>query len=87
MLLQTDLRGANLVDAQLSKANLCGANLDGVDLSSARLWRTDLRHANLANTKNLIPEQLAEAILDETTIMPDGSHWQPPVDEGADEEV
>lgn len=87
MLLQTDLRGANLVDAQLSKANLCGANLDGVDLSSARLWRTDLHHANLANTINLIPEQLAEAIFDETTIMPDRTRWKPPVHEGSDEEV
>jgi uncharacterized protein YjbI with pentapeptide repeats len=92
MMLETDLRGANLknanlVEARVSKANLYGANLEGVDLSGARMWRTDLRHANLANTKNLTSEQLAEAILDETTIMPDGTCWQPPGDEGLDEEV
>jgi uncharacterized protein YjbI with pentapeptide repeats len=71
------LRGADLSDADLNNTDLFGAKLEG----------TTLRGANLREAKELTSRQLSQAILDETTILPDGSHWQSPGDEGADEEV
>lgn len=43
----TDLRGANLWNAYLSKADLRGANLRGADLRNANLWNAYLKWADL----------------------------------------
>jgi uncharacterized protein YjbI with pentapeptide repeats len=75
---QVDLREANLSRVNMSGADLCDANLCQADLRVANLSRAKLSGTDLKDTKNLTPTQLSQAILDETTIMPDGSHWQPP---------
>jgi len=75
---QVDLRDANLSRVNMSGADLCDANLCQADLRVANLSRAKLSGTDLKDTKNLTPTQLSQAILDETTIMPDGSHWQPP---------
>ena len=65
-----------LRDAYLKGAYLSGANLRDTDLRDTNLIGTDLRGAklfgaDLSNAKNLTREQIAEAITDETTILPD----------------
>jgi len=69
---EADLNGASLGGADLSEASLRGANLSG-----ANLRRANMRGAYLWEASNITDEQLAEAILDETSIMPDGSRWKP----------
>ena len=44
-----NLRGANLRGADLSNANLRDADLRGADLSNANLWGANLRGADLSN--------------------------------------
>jgi len=63
---------------QGSRAILSGANLKGVrlaetDLRGADLSGTNLREANLKDAL-VTADQLASAILDETTALPDGSN-------------
>jgi uncharacterized protein YjbI with pentapeptide repeats len=67
---QTNLSHANLTRANLSRADLTGANLRGANLAGALLNGTILRGADLSGVKNLTKEQLAEAVIDETTILP-----------------
>jgi uncharacterized protein YjbI with pentapeptide repeats len=99
-LFSADLFAADLDNAILSDANLSSADLRRTNFSRADLRNTDfneaelsskvpanLRGANLRDAKNITHEQLSQAILDKTTILPDGSHWQPPGDEGTDEEL
>lgn len=83
------LGGANLqqsimVGVELRKCCLVGADLRGADMTNANIF---LRETNLLTATSIYKEKFKEAILDENSIMPDGSHWQPPVDEGIDEEV
>ena len=66
-----DLSGANLERANLSYADATNANFRGADLRDANLKGTILRGADLREAKNLTREQLAEAIIDETTLLPD----------------
>ncbi len=63
----TNLSGAVLQKAKLSSANLTGANLSGVDLRSV-----DLRGADLREVKNITMKQLAQAIVDRRTRLPEG---------------
>ncbi len=63
----TDLSGADLQKAKLSSANLTGANLSGADLRSV-----DLRGADLREVKNITMKQLAQAIVDRRTRLPEG---------------
>ena len=67
---RTDLSHANLTRANLSRADLTGANLRGANLAGAVLTGTILRGADLSDVKNLTKTQLAEAVIDETTILP-----------------
>ena len=48
-ILDYDLRGANLINANLSDTDLRGANLINANLSDANLINTDLKDANLIN--------------------------------------
>ncbi len=91
-LISADLSGANLDGAKLSEAwlisadltdtDLTNADLSGANLGAARMSGTKLSGANLigANLRNakVSEEQLAEAIRDENTIIPDGSKYKPP---------
>lgn len=75
-----DLHGAFIRRIDLSRANLEGANLSGADctnasfrganLKDALLAGTVLRGADLTDVKNLTVEQLSEALIDESTILP-----------------
>lgn len=77
---EADLTRANLKDADLRGADLSGARLDG-----AILWRADVRgafvrgtslkethleRANLSGVTDLTTEALAEAIIDNNTVLP-----------------
>ncbi len=67
---RTNLSHTNLTRANLSHADLTGADLRGANLGGAILTGTILRGANLSDVKNLTKEQLAVAIVDDTTILP-----------------
>jgi uncharacterized protein YjbI with pentapeptide repeats len=67
---RTNLSHANLTRANLSHADLTGANLTGANLAGAILTGTILRGADLSDVKNLTKEQLADAVVDNTTILP-----------------
>lgn len=67
---RTDLSGANLTRANLSGADCTGASFRGADFRGANLKGTILRGADLTGAKNLTWEQLAEAVIDETTVLP-----------------
>ena len=81
------LVGANLSEADLREADLCEANLKGADLSGANLTEADITRADLtgadltlANLKGADLREarvslgaLSKAVVDETTIMPDGT--------------
>jgi uncharacterized protein YjbI with pentapeptide repeats len=69
------LRKADLSETNLSRANCAGtdftdANLRGSDLADADLRGAVLRGADLRDTKNLTVEQLADAIIDDSTLLP-----------------
>lgn len=83
MLEMADLTNADLSGADLGGANLHMANLTGAVLHSADLSGADLRYVNLKgadlNRAKLAGARLHEVSCDETTILPDGSHWSPGV--------
>ncbi len=73
---RADLSGAKLSVADLMRANLRGANLQGADLwmsdmKDTILDGTDLRGANLAEVTGLKANQLAQAVVDTKTQLPD----------------
>jgi uncharacterized protein YjbI with pentapeptide repeats len=68
---RTDLSGANLERANLSYADATNANFRGANFRDANLEGTILRGADLRDVKNLTREQLAAAIIDESTLLPD----------------
>src|SRR6266849_10683402 len=67
---RTNLSHTNLARANLSHADLTGANLRGANLAGAILTGTILRGADLREVRNLTKEQLAVAVVDDTTILP-----------------
>jgi uncharacterized protein YjbI with pentapeptide repeats len=74
---KADLRGAHLRGVLLFEANLSVANLRGTDLFRAHLGgadlsKADLRGADLRRAQGLLTEQLADAIGDAKTLLPDG---------------
>lgn len=77
-----DLTGVNLEMANLSEAEFQGASLIGANFEFATLKETNLS-ANLTGAK-ITSEQLAHAILDEHTILPDGTHWKSTADPSQD---
>ena len=73
---RADLSGARLSVADLMRANLRGANLQGADLwmsdmKDTILDGTDLRGANLTEVTGLKADQLAQAVVDTKTQLPD----------------
>jgi uncharacterized protein YjbI with pentapeptide repeats len=68
---RTDLSDADLERANLSYADATNAIFRGANFKDAVLKGTILRGADLRDAKNLTREQLAEAITDETTLLPD----------------
>ncbi|MGP0059382.1 MAG: pentapeptide repeat-containing protein [Beijerinckiaceae bacterium] len=67
---RTDLSGANLEGANLSYADCKNAIFRGVNFKDAVLEGTNLVGADLSDARNLTREQLARAIIDDTTILP-----------------
>lgn len=68
---RTNLSGTSLRDANLSNADASGAIFRGADFAGADLAGTRLIGSDLTGAMNLTVEQLREAILDETTKLPD----------------
>jgi len=68
---RTVLDHASLVGANLTRANMTGVSARGADFKGAILNGTILKGADLSGAKNLTHLQLANAIVDETTILPD----------------
>jgi uncharacterized protein YjbI with pentapeptide repeats len=76
-----DLHGAFLRRVDLSDTNLQGANFAGTDFTDADLRGSDLMDANmkgailrgadLREVANLAWEQLSEAVIDDSTRLPD----------------
>ncbi|MBL8116165.1 MAG: pentapeptide repeat-containing protein [Anaerolineae bacterium] len=69
-LVNSDLGSTNLVSADLHSVDLGGANLFGAQLDGA-----DLRYTSLRETK-VTEEQLRGAMLNNNTILPDGTWYQ-----------
>lgn len=68
----TNLQGANLSGADLYKAKLQSAKLTEANLSGADLSGADLRGADLRGVKNITINQLAQAVVDIRTRLPEG---------------
>jgi uncharacterized protein YjbI with pentapeptide repeats len=64
--IDADLSGADLTETDLREAQLQWANLQG-----ANLTRAELSGANMSDVRNLEPEQIDLAFIDEKTICPD----------------
>ena len=71
---RTDLSGASLVNADFTGADCTGASFRGANFRGTILKGTILRGADLSGAKNLTWEQLAEAVIDETTVLPPYLH-------------
>lgn len=96
-LAEAHLENANLEEADLEEASLMGAHLEDASLNGARLEKaslfgsylertslhgTHLEGANLSHATGLTREQLAQAITDEKTILPDYLQEKCPKDSG-----
>ncbi len=69
---RTDLTGFVLRGANLSNADASGASFRDADFDGARLSGTVLRGADLTGARNLTAAQLAEAVIDDKTVLPTG---------------
>lgn len=77
-----DLRGAHLQNAILWGVNFESANLEGAHLEGANFWEANLegarisgshlQGASLLNVNGLIQDQIDQAFIDESTVLPDG---------------
>lgn len=88
------LVGANLMQANLQAAKLRGADARGANLFEAKLYRVAFHDAQLADADlrgthlegaqlinaDLRGAKLDGAILDDLTVLPDGSAWSPDAD-------
>lgn len=74
ILRECDLRGAFFIDADLRNVDFEDANLQGAILKGANLVKTDLQGVNLAEA------DLTDVVLDESTLLPDLSHWNSQTD-------
>jgi uncharacterized protein YjbI with pentapeptide repeats len=69
---RTDLSRASLRHANLKGADFTNALFRGADFEGALLEGTILKGADLTDAKNLTLSQLWQAVLDETTKLPEG---------------
>jgi len=69
---RTNLSKASLRKANLSKADFSNAILREADFEDAILEGTIFKGADLSGAKNLTKDQLSKAILDHTTVLPEG---------------
>lgn len=69
---QTNLTGANLIGANLQQANLAQTVLTGADLLRADFTGAIFFGATLSGAEHLTAEQLAGAIIDAGTTLPEG---------------
>lgn len=67
---RTDLTGANLTNANFTGADCTGASFRGANFRGAILKGTILRGADLTDARNLTWEQIEEAVIDQTTVLP-----------------
>jgi uncharacterized protein YjbI with pentapeptide repeats len=67
---RTDLSNADLTGANLAGADATNANFRGANLKDANLKGTILRGADLRDAQNLTAEQLAQAVVDDKTMLP-----------------
>lgn len=67
----TDLSNTRLTNADLRHADFTGANFRGANMDGARLEGTILIGADLTGVRNLTWEQLDQAVIDDSTILPD----------------
>lgn len=81
----SNLQDANLIGSNLQSAKLAGANLESALLSTANLQAANLQEANLcganlSGSENVESQQIAQAIGDHTTILPENlkipQHWR-----------
>ena len=68
---RTSLSGAVLKNAEFAGADFKNARFVGSDFEGANLTGTNLVGADLTGAKNLTVDQLRDAVIDETTILPD----------------
>ncbi len=86
-LYEAELSKADIGFANLFRAVLRKANLEGANLEHAYLIEADLREADFSGTDfcgadltgaTYDDEKIKKAIMDETTILKDGSYWKKP---------
>jgi uncharacterized protein YjbI with pentapeptide repeats len=66
------LSNANLEGANLREADFSNAILRGANLKDAILEGTILKGADLSGARNLTPAQLKRAVVDDSTVLPEG---------------
>lgn len=69
---RTNLSNANLEGANLREADFSNAILRGANLKNAILEGTILKGADLSGARNLTSAQLKRAVLDDSTVLPEG---------------
>ncbi len=67
---RVDLENANLAGADARNASFKGSLFKNADLGGTNLDGDDLRGADLRDARNLTADQLALAVIDETTSSP-----------------
>lgn len=73
---EAELQNANLVEARMNNVIMSRADLTSANLGAANLRGVNMSQANLTNVQFKTPFGTA-AILDEHTILPDGSRFDP----------
>jgi uncharacterized protein YjbI with pentapeptide repeats len=68
----TDLTGADILSTNLQNALLLGSDLSGADVLNADFTGATISGATLATTEHLTAEQIAPALVDSATTLPDG---------------
>ena len=68
---RVDLSGTTLAGSNFADTDFGEADLSGSDFKNANLKRTNLRGADLRDAQNLTWEQLSEAMIDDSTRLPD----------------
>jgi hypothetical protein len=69
------LKSAFLLDTNLQGATLMSANLEGANLGKAHLGGSILFNTDLSKVRDFDPDELAAALADASTTLPDGTPW------------